>query len=703
MYFEMKRCLWLYIIMSCLAFVACTGDEGLIGSSSQSGFIISIGDEATSDSRTVPAELDKPVAKNFNLFIKSTNSNYVVYEGGYTDQVIPAPAGEFVLTASYGNNSTIAFDEPYYKGSVTAKVVDKETTSVTIPCYVANSLISVEFKSAATFDNYYSSYALRVVVGQSTLELNKDNCEKSIYLPADRSDVKFYLVATPIGGSAQRFDLTDDLAQYLPLAAGDHAKITLTAANFGISVDKVEVVKETVSQTIPLTWLPAPTVTGFDDVEYTETEDIQSTVVKYSGAMAIDDISLAFNFEDAQFTKYNGKTYLLSELTDADCEDLSNLGVSLSATARLATGEIEFKDLIERLRTNAGTATHNTVTVSVKANDRWSQTKTCNINVIKPIFSIEAYPGNIWTKEFTANTLQEDGVETGKYSTILSSVVYQFSYNGTTWTDFTSDMHLENLTPNTSYYIRPVYRGEVPGEVTEVKTYPQTELENGDMENWYEENVTFKRYNMWYPYANDGLSHMWNTLNMETTNGEGASYCSISGTIRTSDKRSGSYAALIRTVGYGVGNTWVGSFLGVNGSIIYNKAIAELYLGTYDDGAKYGTAYESNPTQLVFYYKYTPYGTDNGVCTFSLIGDDGNGNDVTLASTTKDLASASSYTKVTMSMPTNTKPKLKITKLLILFKSGTKTDVQKAQKRDGVQEHFGSQLFVDDISLIYDK
>jgi len=54
-------------------------------------------------------------------------------------------------------------------------------------------------------------------------------------------------------------------------------------------------------------------------------------------------------------------------------------------------------------------------------------------------------------------------------------------------------------------------------------------------------------------------------------------------------------------------------------------------------------------------------------------------------------------------MPTNTNPKLKITKLLILFKSGTKTDVQKAQKRDGVQEHFGSQLFVDDISLIYGK
>jgi hypothetical protein len=292
--------------MCSLAFVACSSDDGLTGSSAQSGFVITIGDEATVDSRAVPAELDKPVAKNFNLFIKSTTSNYIAYEGGYTDKVITAPVGEYTLTASYGKNSTIAYDEPYYKGTTTAEVKNNETTNVTIPCRVANSLISVVFRNQENFDNYYSYYALRVALGESALELNKDNITKSIYLPADREDVKFYLIATPVNGSTQRYDITDELSEYLPLAAGDHAKITLAAANFGLSIDKVEIEQVSITQTVPIGWLPAPTVTAFDDVTFTETEDAQSAVVKYSGARTIDDISLTFNFEDEQFTKYNG-------------------------------------------------------------------------------------------------------------------------------------------------------------------------------------------------------------------------------------------------------------------------------------------------------------------------------------------------------------------------------------------------------------
>jgi hypothetical protein len=718
--------------MSCLAFVACTGDEGLIGSSSQSGFIITIGDEAASDSRTVPAELDKPVAKNFNLFIKSTQSNYVVYEGGYTDQVIPAPAGEFVLTASYGNNSTIAFDEPYYKGSVTATVVDKETTSVTIPCYVANSLISVEFKSAATFDNYYSSYALRVVVGQSTLELNKDNCEKSIYLPADRSDVKFYLVATPIGGSAQRFDLTDDLAQYLPLAAGDHAKITLTAANFGISVDKVEVVKETVSQTIPLTWLPAPTAKGFGTISYVETDDApESASITYQAAISVDDISLTFNFEDEQYSAYN-KEFLLSELTEADSKLLSDIGLNLSSVSRLAKGELDFKTLIETLQTNAGATTHNTIKFKLLANERWSNEVECAINVTKPEFTIHVYPGDIWTKEFTVSELEDEDVTAGNAERINARMQYQYSTDGNTWTNMPSDLRLANLNPETKFYVRGIYRGAWTTNVVEFKTYPTPAMENGDMETWTAEERGYyyglssstAKLRVYYPWKG---SKYWDTNNDFTTRYRDAStyafstvylYNSFPAVSYTPNSHTGSYAAELRNTAAGRGNT-----SSSKSSYSCNNVPGELFIGdltvtnkTFFGSDSYtiteGRSYASHPTALNFWFKYSPYTTDYFKAYIAIYDADGNiigegtyqnGNTVTTYTNCQvDITYKSEYVK---SAPA---------KIYVYFGSSIYSGDSLPYHSMSVLTWYngssrtnttlsGSVLTIDDISLIYDK
>ena len=85
-------------------------------------------------------------------------------------------------------------------------------------------------------------------------------------------------------------------------------------------------------------------------------------------------------------------------------------------------------------------------------------TLVCN----KPEFTVSAYPGNIWTKEFTMNALMEKQVTKGNFAKLSVDMKYQFSIDGESgWTDLGEDLRKADLKPGTTYYIRGVYRGEV--------------------------------------------------------------------------------------------------------------------------------------------------------------------------------------------------------------------------------------------------
>ena len=79
------------------------------------------------------------------------------------------------------------------------------------------------------------------------------------------------------------------------------------------------------------------------------------------------------------------------------------------------------------------------------------------------------------------------------------------------------DLRKAGLSPGTSYYVRAKYRGEVPGEKVEVKTYEALSIPNSDFNAGYD--VTYpKSENPLYTFKGDWIG----TRNPLTCHTDGA-------------------------------------------------------------------------------------------------------------------------------------------------------------------------------------
>ena len=208
------------------------------------------------------------------------------------------------------------------------------------------------------------------------------------------------------------------------LEAGHNVKLTLKLSDdLLLDIAKVEVKKETITSDIPMDWLPRPKIEaeGFENnvLAFAETES-KTAKLNLNTASALQDLKLKFTFGDPQFESLNDKEYLLSVPTDKEKVE-KVLGIVLPEIGA-EKASLDLTSIVSKLQTNAGTTVENKIEVDAKANNRWSSetvkdqenpnrvyTLRCN----KPIFRVNAYPGNVWTKEFTMNPLMEEQVESG--------------------------------------------------------------------------------------------------------------------------------------------------------------------------------------------------------------------------------------------------------------------------------------------------
>ena len=219
-------------------------------------------------------------------------------------------------------------------------------------------------------------------------------------------------------------------------------------------------------------------------------------------------------------------------------------------------------------------------------------------------------------------------------------------------------------------------------------------------------------------WQNIAFPNGWGTNNpMTTSDGANYAYCSISGTIASSDAVSGS-AVLLRTVGWGKGNTAVGNL----SSRKMKYADAGLYhLGSSRSGRPEdysdvsgslntddldcGIAFSSRPSALTFKYKYTPKNAADKGQAYIWVKD-ASGN--IIAEGVAELTSASSYTTATINLSYSAH--VKGAKIYVRFLS---TCVPDALQRDtnwitsppagnlSDGKYLGSQLLIDDIVLTY--
>ena len=698
----MKYIKSLYTAIVVLLLTACQSEqwEGLEG-----GFIVSLGEDVTVSTKSTPAELGKPDPELFKLKIVKESNGNTLYDGNFTGKTIPASAGLYTLTATCGENPVLAIDAPYYKGEESGvEVTEGETTPVELKCSVANALTSVIYDEPEKFNDLYSSYGLKIAVSNLSVTIGPSQTYKSAYYQAGTIPVFQFVGTLKDNGQEVSTTLDDErLKDAATFAAGKHCKLTLkvkpTESGVILTVGKVEVETVSISETIPVEWLPAPKIsaTGFDEsktLTIYETGEAASATIDFTVSQPLQDISFTLNFEDENLKALNND-YLLSTMTDEEKIALTDAGISLPLIGSNAP-KITFSEALtsQLLSKNEGVVNNQITINSVTANNRTNTdgAQTYTIAVHKPEFSVSVLPGNIWTKEFTA---EEITVEEGKGNaeTIQSRTIYQYSENnGETWKDFNDKQrqYFDSHPDNKKFLVRTIYRNIIESSPVEIELEAPTQLPNSGMEEWYEEDQSNNK-NLWFPYTQGSEGYLWNTNNMSTTNYRGELYCSTSAVKQTTNKHSGTYAAWIRTVGHGIANTSVGSLWGINGSITGDHTIGELL---------YSNPFTVRPTKLMFYYSYTPNGDDAGIVELKIE----NQEQGTILYETSQVINSNNY--ALFELPINyTIQNVVATHLTIIFKSGSKhTDVIPAKVRgNGAEEHYGSELYIDDISLIYDK
>ena len=698
----------LICLMGILLASACSREEN-IGHNEDTGFRIALTDGTTTlTTRKAPAELEEPLVGQFHLRITDSDTHKTAYDGACAVSV-PVKEGVYDLHVTYGDASAVALDAPCYTGSAERKeVVIHQQTPVSILCKVANSLLSVVYDetSGRLFSDAFETYRVTVTAGEQSASIEQGS-DASVYFPAG-SSIRVTFHATLLGtGKEIAYELTEE-DSFANIAAGKHLKLhlALDAVETGMAVtlEKVEVETVTLNETIPLEWLPAPKLSeeGFTNktLDVYETLAPEATIrFAVSEVTGLEDISFTTGFNDATFSGLNG-TYLLSDMTPEDIVRFKEAGIILPLVGE-KTPAIEFSsDFTGKLQAANNGTVKNTFTLNyVQANNRKNKEGkpvAYTINVHKPEFSIQVQPGNVWSKEFTIDPV-EVAEGKGDAAIIADNLTYQYQDENGNWqacNDANRQVFASHPDKKT-YKVRALYRGVITSNEAEVELETPTQLPNSRMEEWHEEDQSSHK-NLWFPYWADATSPQWTTNNMETTHSSSDAWDSPSAVKRTTVSNSGNYAAWIRTVGHGNANTNVGSFLGVNGSITGTETIGVL---------SYNDVFTVRPTTVSFYYRYIQKGDDAGVIGLKIENRELN---VVLFETELTVTN-SGYVQKSIPIEYSIQ-NVCATHLTLTFKSGSKhTEVVKAKVRgnnvDGTEadEHYGSELYIDDLSLDYNK
>lgn len=280
---------------------------------------------------------------------------------------------------------------------------------------------------------------------------------------------------------------------------------------------------------------------------------------------------------------------------------------------------------------------------------------------------------------------------------------------------------INDLTDGTHYYLK-VEANNAVSEPIEFTTESIVQLPNNKMDDWFIENGKTKYW--WKSYCGSDKNTPWGSMNLVSTSEGGSNdrdlsdsrngmgYCAASGTDRTTDARSGN-AALIKTVGWGQGNSAAGSL-----SSIKRASVGQLHLGSsptqfvntsgesYDGVIDYGYPFSSRPSSLSFWYKYQPKNSnDYGYAEIWLKSADGK----IIAKETRNLTRADQYTEVVMNLPYTVKQKA--AKICVIFRSSANPDCYAINESNLTYPGFaaskdtqtvGSQLYIDDVTLNYD-
>lgn len=689
--------------------------------------------------RSLPTELSDELKRQFviNIEDESGKSNFKGTLEAYNAGSPALKPATYYLQATYGENKELAIDEPYYTSEKQPGTISaNKTTDINLLCSVGNALASFAFADAEKASELLPTYSFVTKVGETTVSCTADDGHNPYF--REGVTVDFYLQGTTTDNKQVDYKFASISSAKRQM----NYKYTLTIgeategnALLGITVN-TSVESITITETLPQEWLPKAKLTadGFDGsntLNYRETTDAPDTKINYQAVKPVEEIEFTFNLEDQNLQSLN-KTYLLSELTEEERQELAAAGVTLPELNSTA-GSINLTGMTNKLLcANDGSTAVNRIDVRIKANNRWSDTGTYTINTLRPEFNIAVNENDFWSKEFA---IRDFNVTEGNADKVKAHTVYQYSTDGGgSWTTFSEGMKQKFSThPEIkNYTVRALYRNALASNIADVTLETPTQLPNSDMEEWYYNNVA-RSINTYYPWSQNNSS-FWNTNNSYTTryvqtinfiNSGSNPYNCFPAVSYIIGGHSGNKAAEIRSTASGRGNTLPSNVLNLN------KVAGELFTGEVSvsqggtsavpSGDHYtidtnGREFTVRPTSIHFWYKYAPLDNDSWKAKIVLM--DSNHQTIIENDITSSL-NQSEWSEAEIKLDYNSDADYAKCKYIYIVFSSTINagenmpykeyssytlweDNNQVSKND-TKSFIGSILTIDDISLIYDK
>lgn len=638
------------------------------------------------------------------------------------------PSGTYIMEAFYGSTDSQGFESPYFYGVTEVTVKTGETTEAGLNVALANAMMTINFGD--DMGKYLTNYSAELqCAGVSEPVIYTQGESRPAYVTPGQ--VSVYVNVTKPSGTSGRL-----LAGTVQVEARHHyfVKINMNESENSVGDGKLVVEFDDsfvtddyeVDLSDELLDAPAPQVTpaGFTDGQLIE----HYAQKAYANDLRFDIFApgrigtVMLNTTNAQAINAQWPEQVdLMKLSAAQQEMIKSLGLNVRGLwqkpGELAT--VDFAGLIGNIDIPKGQEEVEVI-FSITVVDKYGKTneETPSLKVrVVPKFGVNVQ--DAWaTKAYFV--VYDKGDHT---STFLKGVSAEISANDGPYEPVTvavqPDGHwqITGLQPSTNYSLIATLDG-ISGKHVNFVTESADQLPNSGLEDWH--TVDGQTSNWWveYPWKQNDENHAWDTLNKLTTsdggnntgvfsNHNGCSYCAYSGTRETTDCHSGSKAAVIETVGWGSGNTAAGG-----ASILNHFTPGELYLGSYDESSQagnYGIPFETRPTAIEFYYKYTPKNeADYGTVIMEVVNDHG---DVIGSTGVVALAQQSAYTLKSVPIAyTDIHSKAKTVR--VVFKSTVGDDGTHnflSHSSDNINyasvnadsRHYGSSLYIDDINLAY--
>lgn len=650
------------------------------------------------------------VINSKDVIFKRWNT-YADFKEDITDGLIQMNAGgPYRIRATYGDSTASGFDAFFFMGEQEFTVIPQQEVKVSVVCRMANVKVAVKYGEHIKAD--YVDYTATVSNTAGSLSFSKE-CTESGYLPAEDLTVDMVLVDET--GKEWYFRKPEKVA----VEPGDF--VTLNLDTKEVPEEGVEITitidtsteDHTVTVSVPGVMLPAdpPAVStrGFD-----LSTGIYSAVEGTVPSSSLDVSFSAMSRIKSLVMNINSAT--LEALGWPERVDFADMDVSTTNLMKSAglvftenpKGEkmasVDFTSMFKLFKYSDIEAenTHLFEFVVTDTLDK-SVTASCTIVPVMASKSLsEIATGDIWARRITV-TATTDGNPDLLFPEVMASG--DLIYSRPSYTKSLSGQNatfvITGLKPSTEYTIRAAYNNYSSEQVITAVTENASQVSNAGMEDWTEREVVAysifgsKTYQKTYDPWSTG-EKWWDTNNSQTT-AQATTPSNLTfkcfPMVTYTAGRTGARAAQIMAIAVNNGNT--------SGTSLSDATPGKLFIGTY--GGSTNHSFDARPSQLKFYYKYAPNGTD----TFRAYIAVYSGDTQIAAGEFTNSSSVGEWTEAVADLEySNTS--LKATAIFIEFRQSV-SDTPPYSKNKTItypagsaNVHGGSILSVDDIELIYE-